>query len=399
MFVTSAKASAPAPRSRWRLAAAIGFAVLTTAALTATAMWYLRPSPRVALSKFQFTLPPGELLGGVNRHVVAVSPDGSEIVLVGTPGRLYRRSLADVDVEPIQGTENFQRVLSPTFSPDGRSIAFWAGSDRTLKRITLSGGAAVTLCRAEPPSGMSWGPDGITFGQMAGGILRVSESGGKPEVLVKVSAGALAQSPQVLPDRDHVLFTLAVGPPSDYTRFDTARVVVHSLKTGEQKTLVEGGTDARYLPTGHIVYASGGNLLAVVFDLDRLEPKGTARASCRRGSTRSGRSDRCGSVQCVRDRLARLRSGADSSVLGQRSLLSRTGRNPSGRSNSRQDRMNIRACHPMARGSRLAAMMDAKPPIWVHGSVRHDRPAETDVRRPGSPSAVVLGQQARDISV
>ncbi len=275
VFVTSAKASAPAPRSRWRLAAAIGFAVLTTAALTATAMWYLRPSPRVALSKFQFTLPPGELLGGVNRHVVAVSPDGSEIVLVGTPGRLYRRSLADVDVEPIQGTEIFQRVLSPTFSPDGRSIAFWAGSDRTLKRITLSGGAAVTLCRAEPPSGMSWGPDGITFGQMAGGILRVSESGGKPEVLVKVSAGALAQSPQVLPDRDHVLFTLAVGPPSDYTRFDTARVVVHSLKTGEQKTLVEGGTDARYLPTGHIVYASGGNLLAVGFDLDRLEPKGT----------------------------------------------------------------------------------------------------------------------------
>ena len=274
VFVTSAKGSATAPRSQWRLAAAIGFVVFATAALTGTAVWSLRPSPRVALSKFQFTLPPGVLLSGSNRHVVAVSPDGSEVVFVGTPGRLYRRSLADVDIEPIQGTENFQPVLSPTFSPDGRSIAFWAGSDRTLKRITLSGGAAVTLCRAEPPSGMSWGPDGITFAQMAGGILRVSESGGKPEVLVKVSKGALAQSPQVLPDRDHVLFTLAVGPPSDYTRFDTARVVVHSLKTGERKTLLEGGTDARYLPTGHIVYASGGNLLAVGFDLDRLEPKG-----------------------------------------------------------------------------------------------------------------------------
>ena len=40
---------------------------------------------------------------------------------------------------------------------------------------------------------------------------------------------------------------------------------MQSLKSGERKTLVNGGTDARYVPTGHIVYALGGTLLALGF--------------------------------------------------------------------------------------------------------------------------------------
>jgi hypothetical protein len=63
---------------------------LATAVLTGAGAWYLRPSPRLAVTKFQFALPPGELLSGVNRHVVAISPDGSEIVFVGTPGRSWK---------------------------------------------------------------------------------------------------------------------------------------------------------------------------------------------------------------------------------------------------------------------------------------------------------------------
>ena len=51
--------------------------------------------------------------------------------------------------------------------------------------------------------------------------------------------------------------------------------MVQSLKSGEAKELF-AGDDARYLPTGHIVYRlpDNSNLFAIPFDLDRLEVTG-----------------------------------------------------------------------------------------------------------------------------
>jgi Tol biopolymer transport system component len=68
-----------------------------------------------------------------------------------------------------------------------------------------------------------------------------------------------------------VLFTLARGTEAQW---DHAQIVVQSLKTGQRKVLVEGGSDARYLPSGHIVYALGGVLFAVPFNVQRLEVTG-----------------------------------------------------------------------------------------------------------------------------
>jgi len=48
----------------------------------------------------------------------------------------------------------------------------------------------------------------------------------------------------------------------------------HLLETAEKRVLVEGGTFARYVPPGHLVYARAGGLLAVPFDLKRLEVTG-----------------------------------------------------------------------------------------------------------------------------
>jgi serine/threonine-protein kinase len=64
------------------------------------------------------------------------------------------------------------------------------------------------------------------------------------------------------------LFTVAGTTGDD--RWDKAQIVVQSLKTGERRTLINGGSDARYVPTGHIVYALGGNLFAVAFDAPKL---------------------------------------------------------------------------------------------------------------------------------
>ena len=47
------------------------------------------------------------------------------------------------------------------------------------------------------------------------------------------------------------------------------------LRTGMSKVLIRGGSDAHYVPTGHLIYAVAGTLRAVAFDLRRLEVVGT----------------------------------------------------------------------------------------------------------------------------
>jgi hypothetical protein len=103
--------------------------------------------------------------------------------------------------------------------------------------------------------------------------MRVAAKGGKPEAIITVKAGESAHGPQALPDGQSVLFTVASATGSA-ERWDKANIVVENLKSHQRKTLIEGGSDGRYVPTGHIVYALAGNLLAVPFDLKKLEVLG-----------------------------------------------------------------------------------------------------------------------------
>ena len=133
-------------------------------ALAGTAAWYFKPSPPLMVTRLQFTLPEAQRFGGIDRRMIDISPDGTQLVYVAS-GRLYLRSMSEQDAKEIQGTDGYQAVKNPVFSPDGRSVAFHAVSDQTLKRIAVTGGAAVTICPADLPFGMSWGPDGIVFAQ------------------------------------------------------------------------------------------------------------------------------------------------------------------------------------------------------------------------------------------
>lgn len=120
----------------------------------------------------------------------------------------------------------------------------------------------MVLCPAGPPLGTSWTAENtILYGQGAAGIWRVSGDGGKPENLVKVDAGQIASGPQILPGGRAILFTLTRED------LDPAQIVVQSLDTGMRHVVLERATDARYLPTGHLVYALGNTLLAVPFDV------------------------------------------------------------------------------------------------------------------------------------
>jgi hypothetical protein len=101
----------------------------------------------------------------------------------------------------------------------------------------------------------------IVFGQGPQGIWQVPGSGGQSSVLIKLDAAkeeTTAHGPQMLPGGEAVLFTLRRGTT---TNWNDAQIVVQTLATGERRVVIEGGTDARYLPTGHLVYARGGVLL------------------------------------------------------------------------------------------------------------------------------------------
>jgi len=145
----------------------------------------------------------------------------------------------------------------------------------SLKRVAVSGGAPVLVCSAVAPFGVTWDASGIICGQGRRGILRCSPNGGTPEQLITVKQDEFAHGPQLLPDGDHLLFTIAKADNTQ-TGWDRAQIVVQSLKSGERKLIVNNASDGRYLPTGHLLYAVGGVAMAIAFNPDRLETSGAA---------------------------------------------------------------------------------------------------------------------------
>jgi serine/threonine-protein kinase len=212
--------------------------------------------------------------------LLAISPDGSRLALTLAGGdgkvRLYTRLLRESQFAPLAGTED---ASFPFFSPDGQWIGFFA--DRKLKKISYSGGGPVTLCDAPSPGGASWGDDGnIVFTpSLITGLMRVSSEGGVPAALTNpkpVADDFGHRFPQVLPGSQAVLFTTHNnGPRSDN---DTASISVLSIKTGQIKTIQQGGYSGRYVatPSGHgrLIYMRRGTLFAAPFNLDRLAVTG-----------------------------------------------------------------------------------------------------------------------------
>jgi serine/threonine-protein kinase len=262
-----------AARRLWSRPGPYLWTALVAASAAVAGLWASRAEPVRPVVRFTVELPQDQAFSSVGRHIVAISPSGSHLAYVAN-NQLYLRAFDQPEAQPVRGTAGTGNAggRNPFFSPDGQWIGFWQNGE--LKKVSITGGAPITLCAADNPWGASWGAgDTILFGQGRGGIWRVSASGGKPEVLIKVNAGQEAHGPQMLPDGKTVLFTLRqLGQlPVAWT---DAQIVAHSLDTGARRTLVNGGTDARYLPTGHLVYVHDGTLLAVPFDAATLEVTG-----------------------------------------------------------------------------------------------------------------------------
>jgi len=247
-----------------------------------------QPAPSLPVVRSVIKLESGQWLDGMRwglqrptRTAMAMSKDGGFIVystIKENPGlqdksRLYLRRTDQSEAKPIAGTEG---GINPFLSPDDRWVGFWAGEfwAGKLMKVSIDGGVPVTLCDAAVPLGASWASDNsIIFSYLPdSGLFRVSAKGGEPESLTtpdKTKEENSHRLPHCLPDGKGVLFTIM------RELFDLQpRVAWLDLQTRKWRVLMEDAADARYVPTGHLVFLRKGTLMVVPFDLVRHEVTG-----------------------------------------------------------------------------------------------------------------------------
>lgn len=239
-------------------------AALVGAVAAGLAVWSWRPStPPKPVTRFGLTLPTDPS----SRHVVALSPDGTYLAYIAN-SQIHIRAMGDLESRPVSGTEG-RRLATPFFSPDGKWIGFWLND--YLKKVSVNGGPAIKICEVQNPLGASWDwEDTILLGAGGEGILRVRAAGGTPERVIELDEGEFAHGPQLLPDGRTILFTLSRG------NWAEAQIVAQSVETGQRTVLVEQGRDARYIPTGHLIFGRQDDVFAIRFDANRVLATGDA---------------------------------------------------------------------------------------------------------------------------
>ena len=258
-------------------------------ALGAAIIWLLalrQPAVTAPVTRLQMTVSPADQIGGTDgrpiRTAFAISPDGRTLVfsaLQKGQRALYVRPLDQSTATVMPGTEG---GLNPFFSPDGQWVGYWAAGQ--VRKVPLRGGPPVPIhappdtgrtLQQLPIFGASWGDDDrIVFAQAASGLQQISAAGGSVTELTTTNSERREFShrlPHVLPGSDAVLFTVT---HNRFPQWEEAQVWVHSRSSGQSKLLIEGGADARYVSSGHLLYVRDGALLAVPFDAKRLEITG-----------------------------------------------------------------------------------------------------------------------------
>jgi serine/threonine-protein kinase len=265
---------AAAPATRRSRAAWVVAAVL--AAAGAAGWWRALSAGRPALgirTAFAVSMASGDVLAYDDTPLLALSRDGRRLVYAAERNgarQLFLRDFDEVEARPLERTSG---ARSPFFSPDGQWIGFFA--EGKMMKVPARGGPAQTICDGVlSHRGAAWAEDDtiILSADYGAGLSRVSARGGRLEPLTKPDAGKGERThrwPDVLPGGEAVLFT--IGSDKSPGNYDDAKIALLDLRTGRTRVLFEGGSMARYCPSGHLLYVHSRSLLAVRFDLARKE--------------------------------------------------------------------------------------------------------------------------------
>jgi eukaryotic-like serine/threonine-protein kinase len=281
-------ANVPVARSSARSRSTLVLTAAVAAALTTGVLGGLWMLPRVTTSSPRDETPPPSRLSteidlpadaplaldseaadvGYDSTLLDVSPDGRSLVYVGMSAgesRLFERRLDSFDVRALPGTEG---AIHPFFSPDGR----WLGFLTNDKVKTYSFATATTSTISDVTTGAvgTWTKDDEIFVAAEEGrrLLRMSPRGGAPVLAAGPRDGF--RYGRVTPDGRSALVTLVVnGIGADF-----AKMILYNIATGESKTLVTNGYDARLTSTGHLVFGRSGRVFAARFNADREQIEG-----------------------------------------------------------------------------------------------------------------------------
>ncbi|MFN0096220.1 MAG: protein kinase domain-containing protein [Dehalococcoidia bacterium] len=254
--------TAASSRGRLPWIASLAVAVALVATMAPPALRHLREAPPAVPPEMrvEITTPASDA-----PLQFALSPDGRSLVFVASgdgPSRLWLRPLDRAEAQPLPGTEG---ATYPFWSPDSRSIGFFAGN--ALRRLEVGGGAPqlLTAVRNSTAQG-SWSADGTILFAHSGGapVRRIPATGGEVVEVTRLDPPNHTghRAPQFLPDGRHFLFYV-LGTP------ETSGLYLGSLDGGTPARLTAADSAGGFLPPDHVVFVRQGTLVARRLDLSK----------------------------------------------------------------------------------------------------------------------------------